>query len=88
MHFSHCTGNDTDTVAIWINLGDANDSPKFEHEMYNTSIEENAGPRDVLTVKATDTDQQVSNRQFSYALENDFGLFHIQPGNGKLTTTG
>ncbi|XP_067948846.1 protocadherin Fat 4-like [Watersipora subatra] len=82
------TGNDTDTVAIWINLGDANDSPKFEHEMYNTSIEENAGPRDVLTVKATDTDQQVSNRQFSYALENDFGLFHIQPGNGKLTTTG
>ena len=76
-------------VTIRINLDDANDSPKFSSQIYNASVEENQSKGvHVITVTATDIDQQAANRQFSYAVEDDYGLFHINPNSGKITTTG
>jgi len=81
-------GNDTDTATIWINLDDANDSPRFNQLTYNGSVGENQEPAVyILTVSATDSDQQANNRKFSYALEDDFGQFSIDSENGRISTT-
>lgn len=85
----NCTGNDTDLLTILINLDDANDRPRFQQSTYNATVSENRGSGvPVVTVTATDIDQQAGNRIFTYALQADYNKFSIDNANGKIITTG
>ena len=83
-------GNDTDSCVVKINIGDANDPPRFTQTLYEAVIPENSGTgASVTKVSAVDNDEKVEYRTFTYRIigGNTGSAFSIESSSGVVKTT-
>lgn len=86
-------------MTLAIQITDANDNPPvFPAGAYRTSIPAgtygnfNTGPRDLVTVQATDADTTPAFRSITYSItdvsDGGSSLFSISPSTGQITASG
>ncbi|XP_077999701.1 cadherin-23-like [Glandiceps talaboti] len=79
----------TGQVMLTVNLQDVNDNaPQFEQSVYEATAPEGVVGYHVLTVKATDADEEGNNTVIKYAIieqnNTDYDIFDIEQDTGNL----